>query len=208
MKKGKNPTPGQPLSWDSSLVVPSLVCHVGSPTFGFSLCQCSPEFKDPLGWNFPWRQLYLAEMFNKRLCREIYFIQRSVLSFRSALTLVEEVSSLSWWWFICSIKSSDKALVPSMGPEIRLSVKRQEWKFHLSCSDLNAEKLLWLLLCYLSSKGTEWGAELCHNCLGWNQQVVQAKKYFIVEFPSIFGKLLIHFSKATNFLSFNYNKTK
>lgn len=181
---------------------------MGSPTFGFSLCQCSLEFKDLLGWNFPWKQLYLAEMFNKRLCREIYFIQRSVLSFISALTLVEEVSSLSWWWFICSIKSSDKALVPSMGPEIRLSVKRQEWKFHLSCSDLNAEKLLWLLLCYLSSKGTEWGAELCHNCLGWNQQVVQAKNILLWNSQVYLGNYWLISQKWPNFLSFNYNKTK
>lgn len=120
----------------------------------------------------------LSEMFNKRLCRQRYFIQRSALSFVTALTLVEEASSLSWWWFICSIKSSDKALVLSMGPEIRLAVKRQEWRFHLSCSDLNAEELLRLLLCYFSSKETEWGAELCHNCLGWNQKIVQAKIFY------------------------------
>lgn len=93
------------------LLVPSLQsdrCQVGNLTFGSCMCQCSLKSNKLLGWTFPLKHLYLAEMFNKTLCRERYFIQKNVLSLVTPLTLVEEVSFLSWWWFICSIKPNDK----------------------------------------------------------------------------------------------------
>lgn len=116
---GNKTKPCQNLSWKmgripcqhSFLLVSSqqsATCQTGNLTFGCCMCQCSLECKKLLGWNFPLKRLYLAEMFNKTLHRERYFIQKNVLSLVTPLTLVEEVSFLSWWWFICSIKSNDK----------------------------------------------------------------------------------------------------
>lgn len=106
-KRRKAPPPGD-LPCQGSFLLVSSPCRVGNLPFGCCVCQCSLEWKKLLGWTtLKWH--YLAELFNKTLCREIYFIQNNVLSLVTPLTSGEEISFLSWWWFFCSIKSNDKA---------------------------------------------------------------------------------------------------